>query len=210
MPRSLFVLLASPVLTILLCNPCRSSVSREPSVDGIRLGMSDTDVLHVANVRGQKLIRNRQLCLSEILAKHQHIVSPSSPGECLAYLSYRYAGGELKVWFLEDLPSHPGKTRVSEIALNFATNQKIFDRILTVVGPPTVTDRSVPWKIAEWCFDYACNRLDQALSDPKAGETLLVNRDNALGLTLFDNRVNNKLSRELSQALDRRGVKLQP
>ncbi len=128
-------------------------------------------------------------CFRDELARAAGRASPTGPGRCVQSVDARYAGGDLSIWFVEDLPKKPGSSVVTTIAVNAATDLAAFASILKRAGRPSLTDGKTPWFVAMWCFDFVCTDMNESLANPSSGPMLFVNRHDAPGLTLEDARI---------------------
>lgn len=173
-----------------------------PTVMGLRPGMTGAQALAI--MRAQRLEPRAwyRPCLHDYLAQHRKVVSAGGPGRCLQSLTARYAGGDIMVFLSEDLPSHPGRSRVEIVALNYVADSAMSE-VMRQAGAPTITDGKHPWTVAMWCFGFKCTSMDLS---SRAGAWLLVHRGS--GLTLEDNRFDS--DPVLIKALAKRGVTLEP
>jgi len=143
------------------------------------------------------------------LAKHRSVVPlEDRSGRCIEQISWRYAGGDLLVFFVEDVPKNPGVSIVSTIALNYPTDISAMDRIIRQAGQPSVTDGLTPWTVAMWCFGFTCSDMGRVLRDIDSPTTLLVHR--GAGFTLENSHVAHEREREIEHDLTERGVRAEP
>src|SRR5579862_661281 len=117
-PLLLLVLFALPV----------SGISHPvPRAAGLSPGMTGEQALTVLRNRHLSVKATYRPCLDDYLAERRKTVSMAGPGRCLQTLSTKYAGGDLLVFLSEDLPNHPGTTRVNTVALNFVADSAVLD-----------------------------------------------------------------------------------
>jgi hypothetical protein len=194
------------LLLFALCAFTGAGAARHaPIIVGLRLAMTGDQALAVLRERHLALHATYKPCLSEYLAEHRNVVPIEGPGHCLQTLTARYAGGDLLVSLSEDLPDHPGRTRVTSLALNYVSDSAISE-VMQQAGTPTLTDGKRPWIVAMWCFEFKCANMERTLNQRSAGAWLLVHRGS--GLTLADNSLDSEPL--LSQVLAKRGVRLEP
>jgi hypothetical protein len=167
--------------------------------------MTSQDVLQTLSASQQSpTVWMKSPCLSEYLAQHKKLVSLGGPGSCVQAIKARYAGGDLLVFFTEDIPSRPGVSIATTIALNYPTDNSAVAAVTQAAGAPTLTDGAV----AMWCFDFPCKDMNRVLADPNSGQTLLVHR--GAGLTLNDARMHTEREVAAHKVLEAQGVTLEP
>ncbi len=189
--------------------PCCAFARTAPTVDGVHLGMTSKDVVQALTASKQPpRVRLKYPCLAEYIAQNRNAKSLKGPGSCVQLLSARYAGGELLVFFTEDLPRRPGVSIVTTIAVNYPTDDAALAAVVQAAGPPTLTDGGAPWTVAMWCFDFSCQDMNHVLADPRSGQMLLVHRGS--GLTLSDARTRSECEDAASKILEAQGVTPRP
>lgn len=176
-----------------------------PTIAGLRLGMTGAQALAVFRNHHLKVHATYRPCLNEYLAQHRKVVALEGRGSCLQTLMARFAGGGVLVSLSEDLPDHPGRTRVATLALNYVSDSAISE-VMHQAGIPTLTDGKRPWTVAMWCFDFKCTNMDRTLNQRSAGVWLLVHRGS--GVTLADNGLDSE--QVLAKMLAKQGVALEP
>lgn len=194
------------LLLLALCALTGAGVAPHvPAIAGLHLGMTGAQAVAVFREHHLKVHATYRPCLNDYLAQHRKIVSLGGPGRCLQTLMARYAGGDLLVSLSEDLPDHPGRTRVATLALNYVADSAISE-VMHRAGTPTLTDGKRPWTVAMWCFDFKCTNMDRTLNQRSAGAWLLVHR--GAGVTLADNSLD--AGPVLAKMLAKHGVTLEP
>ena len=175
---------------VVCLNLAAAAAYAAPYVAGVRLGMTSDAVLATLKSSGIAVTRTSfKPCLRDDLARASGASSATGPGRCVQEVDARYAGGDLLLRFIEDLPKNPGSSIVATISINYATDNAAFESILQRAGRPSITDGKIPWVIAAWCFDFVCSDFNHALSEPTSGMKLFVNRSDGPGLTLDDERM---------------------
>jgi hypothetical protein len=185
-----------------------TSVASAPPVDGLRLGMTSTDVLSVLRTQGQPPKRvTPRACLTDLLAMHEKVVSTEDRhGKCVQEIWVRYAGGDLLLWFDEALPGKPGISVLDSIAVNYPTDMNVIAKVVQQAGPPTITDGMKPWVVAVWCFGFACSDMNKVIRDRNSGLTLTVHQGCCLGVN--DSAMQSRFQNALYAALARNGIKV--
>ena len=196
------------VLLLALCALTGAGAARHvPAIAGLHLGMTADEALAALRGRHLTVRATYRPCLSDYLAQHRKVVSIEGRGRCLKSLTASYGGGDLQVFLSEDLPNHPGRTRVATLALNYVSGSTI-SMVMRQAGTPSLTDGKRPWIVAMWCFGFKCTDMDRTLNQRSAGPWLLVQRGAGAGLTLADNRLDT--GPLLLKTLAQHGVRLKP
>ena len=177
---SLFAVIVTLASSLPIAVVARSA----PDVAGIRLGMTSSAVLETLSSEHMSAKVLFQPCLADYLAQHAKTVSIGGMGHCPMQISAQYDGGTLLVFLTEDVPSRPGTAIVTEIALNYPTDDAATTALMKAAGAPSLTDGNRPWTVAMWCFDFVCRDMNRVMADSPAGRTLLVHR--GAGFTLAD------------------------
>jgi hypothetical protein len=179
-----------------------------PAVDGLRLGMTSTEVLQVLQAQGERpkgLVS--RACLADLLAMHEKVVSTQDRrGKCVQEIWVRYAGGDLLLWFDEALPKRPGVSVLDDIALNYPKDINAIAKVVQQAGPPTLTDGQKPWIVAMWCYGFHCRDMDEVLRKRESGPMLSVHQGCCLGVT--DIATKTHYEDVLYAALARHGIKV--
>lgn len=181
---------------------------RIPSVEGVTLGMTSQDVLKRLRERRIQATVIARPCLSEYLSAHRKAVPiEDRSGHCIEHIAAQHAGGDLFIFFAEDVPRRPGVSTVMTLALNYPKDPKWLADIVHDVGPPSLTDGKRPWTVALWCFDFTCTNMERTVGDYKSQPTLLVNRQS--GFTLNDAGAINDREQTIRRELHAHGITLE-
>jgi hypothetical protein len=177
-----------------------------PAIAGLRPGMTADSVLGLLKAQHIATKTRFKPCLSEYLARHRSLVAAEGPGHCPEIIEASFAGGTLLVFLTEDVPRRDGVAIVTEVALNYPSEEAL-DRVSRAAGPPTLTDGQDPWTVAMWCFDFVCHDIDRVLATSPPGHWLLIHR--GAGLTLADDHSGQMRDANINRALAAHGVRLE-
>ena len=176
-----------------------------PVIAGLHLGMTADEVMSTLRAHGGDPDIAPKPCLADLLAQRSRTVTTIARyGSCVGSISERYAGGDLLLWFSEALPSRPGTSVLTEIALNYPSDQRVLSDVARRAGKPSLTDGSNPWTVAMWCYGFRCTDMDSVILDPHSGPFLSIHVGCCLVVT--DTEARTKYGSALADALASRGV----
>ena len=176
-----------------------------PVIAGLHLGMTADDAMSTLRAHGGDPDIAPKPCLVDLLAQRSKVVSTIARyGSCVGSISVRYAGGDLLLWFDEALPAHPGTSVLTEIALNYPSDQRVLSDVARRAGKPSLTRGGNPWTVAMWCYGFTCTDMDNVILDPHSGPILSIHAGCCLVVTNAEART--QYGSALSDALASRGV----
>ncbi len=127
------------ICPMLQTTPAAWAASRPvPQIAGLTLGMTSDDALAALKMHSinATAVMNHW-CMADFLVDQVHPYQ--GRGHCVQLITARYLGGDLLVFFTEDIPARPGVAVLTTIALNYPP-QSALEPLIGQLGEPSLTD----------------------------------------------------------------------